>query len=59
MGAAAILVKSPKQSNEQVAQGATIAHQVASIILGDTIVYDAQRQVTLNLKQRTGTNSKT
>ena len=36
---------------EQVAQWATIAHLGASIMFGDTIIYDAQRQVTLNLKQ--------
>ena len=34
----------------QVAQWATIAHHGASIMFGDTI-YDAQRQITLNLKQ--------
>ena len=36
---------------EQVAQWATIAHLGASIIFEDTIIDDAQRQVTLNLKQ--------
>ena len=36
---------------KQVAQWATIAHHEASIMFGDTIIYDAQRQVTLNLKQ--------
>ena len=36
---------------KQVAQWATIAHHGASIIFGDTIIYDAQRQMTLNLKQ--------
>ena len=36
---------------KQVAQCAMIAHLVASIMFGDTIIYDAQRQVTLNLKQ--------
>ena len=36
---------------KQVAQWATIAHLGASIIFGDTIIHDAQRQVTLNLKQ--------
>ena len=35
----------------QVAQLATIAHLGASNMFGDTIIYDAQRQVTLNLKQ--------
>ena len=35
----------------QVAQWATIAHLGASIMFGDTIIYDAERQVTLNLKQ--------
>ena len=36
---------------KQVAQWATIAHHGASIMFGDTIIYDAQRQVTRNLKQ--------
>ena len=36
---------------EQVAQWATIAHLGASIMYGDTIIDDAQRQVTPNLKQ--------
>ena len=36
---------------KQLAQWATIAHHGASIMFGDTIIYDAQRQVTLNLKQ--------
>ena len=36
---------------KQVAQWATIAHLGASIMFGDTLIYDAQRQVTLNLKQ--------
>ena len=36
---------------QQVAQWATIAHHGASIMFGDTIIYDAQRQITLNLKQ--------
>ena len=36
---------------KQVAQWATIAHLAASIMFGDTIIDDAQRQVTLNLKQ--------
>ena len=39
------------QGRKQVAQWATIAHHRASIMFGDTIIYDAQRQVTLNLKQ--------
>ena len=38
-------------SNKKVAQWATIAHHAASIMFGDTIIYDAQRQITLNLKQ--------
>ena len=38
-------------SLKQVAQWATIAHLGASIMFGDTIIDDAQRQVTLNLKQ--------
>ena len=37
--------------DKQVAQWATIAHLGASIMFGDTIIDDAQRQVTLNLKQ--------
>ena len=36
---------------KQVAQWATIAHLRASIMFGDTIIDDVQRQVTLNLKQ--------
>ena len=36
---------------KQVAQWATIAHLGASTVVGDTIIYDTQRQVTLNLKQ--------
>ena len=36
---------------KQVAQWATIAHHGASIMFGDTIIFDAQRQVTPNLKQ--------
>ena len=36
---------------KQVAQWATVAHLGASIMLGDIIIYGAQRQVTLNLKQ--------
>ena len=35
---------------QQVAQWATIAHLGASIMFGKTIIYDAQWQVTLNLK---------
>ena len=35
----------------QVAQWATIAHHGASIMFVDTIIYDAQRRITLNLKQ--------
>ena len=31
---------------KQVAQWATIAHHGASIMFGDTIIYDAQRQIT-------------
>ena len=38
-------------SKQQVAQWTTIAHHGASIMFGDTIIYDAQRQITLNLKQ--------
>ena len=36
---------------KQVAQWAAIAHLGASIMFGDTLIYDAQKQVTLNLKQ--------
>ena len=36
---------------KQVAQWATITHLRASIMFGDTIIYDALRQITLNLKQ--------
>ena len=39
------------KKRKQVAQWATIAHHGTSIMFGDTIIYDAQRQVTLNLKQ--------
>ena len=42
---------------KQVAQMATIAHLVASIMSGDTIFYKAQRPVSLNLKQPSGLNS--
>ena len=38
-------------SFKQVAQWATVAHLGASIMFGDTIMDDAQRQVTMNLKQ--------
>ena len=40
-----------KEIYKQVAQWATIAHHGASIMFGDTISYDAQKQITLNLKQ--------
>ena len=43
--------KSSSDKKIQVSQWATIAHHEASIMFGDTIIYDAQRQVTLNLKQ--------
>ena len=46
-----ILFKSGKIIINQVAQWATIAHLGTSIMFGDTLIYDAQRQVTLNLKQ--------
>ena len=36
--------------SEQVAQWATIAHHGASKMFGDTIIFDAQRQITLNIK---------
>ena len=39
------------KNHEQVAELATIAHLGASIMFGDTIIGDAQRQVVLNLKQ--------
>ena len=41
----------PETVMKQVAQWATIAHHGASIMFGDSIIYEAQRQVTLNLKQ--------
>ena len=34
----------------QVAQWEMIAHHGASKMFGDTIIYDTQRQITLNLK---------
>ena len=43
--------KSRNFSKKQVAQWATIAYLGASIMFGDTIIYDTQRQVTMNLKQ--------
>ena len=43
--------ESPYSTVKQIAQWATIAHLEDSIMLGYTIIYDAQRQVTLNLKQ--------
>ena len=36
-----------------------MAHLRKSIMFGDTIFYDAQRQVNLNLKQRSDLNSNT
>ena len=39
------------ENHKQVAKWATIAHLGASIMFGGTIIYDAQRQDTLNLKQ--------
>ena len=45
--------------NKQVAQWATIAHLGASIMFGNTIIYDTQWQITLNLKQWSGINSNT
>ena len=41
-------VKTPMK---QVAKWATIPLLGASILFGDTIINDAQRQITLNLKQ--------
>ena len=38
-------------TDKQEAQWAVIAHHGASIMFGDTIIYYAQRQVILNLKQ--------
>ena len=43
---------------QQVAKWATIAHHGASIMFGDTIISDAQRQVILNLKQWPEINKK-
>ena len=40
-----------KRNPKQVAQWATIPYLGASIMFGETIIDDAQRQVTLNLKQ--------
>ena len=37
--------------HKQVAKWATIAHLGASIMFVDSLIYYAQRQVTLNLKQ--------
>ena len=37
--------------HKQVAQWAAIAHLKASIMLGDTFIFDVQRQVTLSLKK--------
>ena len=45
------LCKQKKAKIKQVAQWATIAHHGASIMFGDTIISDAQRQITLKLKQ--------
>ena len=42
------LVENPRK---QVAKWATIAHHGVSITFEDTIIYDAQRQITLTLKQ--------
>ena len=39
------------EKSKPVAQWATTAHHGASIMFGDTIIYDAQTQITLNLKQ--------
>ena len=52
----AILNKSSTNFYKQVALGATIAHLGASIMFRDTIIDDAQRQVTLYLKHLPGTN---
>ena len=48
-----------KLTEKQVAQWATIAHLRASIMFGKTIIYDAQWQVTMDLKQWSGINSNT
>ena len=45
------LSETSRTGEKQVAQWATIAHHGASIMFGDTIIYDVQRQITLNLKQ--------
>ena len=47
-----------KTFHKQVANLATIAHQRASMF-DDTIFYNVQRQVTLNLKQQSGLTSNT
>ena len=44
-------VKATIVIQEQVAQCARIAHLKASTMFGDTINYDALKQITLNLKQ--------
>ena len=48
---AVFLADELQSDQKQVAQWATIPHHGASIMFGDTIIYDAQRQMTLNLKQ--------
>ena len=42
---------SPNVILRQVAKWATVAHLGTNIMFGDIIIYDAQRQVALNLKQ--------
>ena len=44
-------MKDVQSQKKQVAQWATIPHLGASIMFGKTIIYYAQWQVTLNLKQ--------
>ena len=44
-------VLQPPPPPKQVSQWPTIDHLGASIRFGDTLIYDAQKQVTLNLKQ--------
>ena len=46
-------------SLRQFAQWGMIAHLRASVMFGDTIFYNAQKQVALNLKQQSGLNSNT
>ena len=48
-----------QEQNRQEAQWARIAHLRTSIMFGDIIFCDTQRQATLNLKQCSGLNLNT